>query len=1492
MIKINKKILSVFLTIILMTTMITPAFANEVNIKIPTDKEIEQSGTKEENKETKEIKEKIKQEDEKIEEISDTKEKDKEINESKQEDQIEEENKKTEENDMKEENKEANEVKEKEKIKQEDGKIEEINDTKGENKETKEVKGEEKIKQEDEKIEEINEITEEKIIDEEVELKEEKQIKEILIETENSNIKEGEKINLQAKDQDGIIILKEKIIWQSLNEDISKVNKEGVVTGLKEGRSKILVKLKADETVKKQIEINVESNKQKPLELVSTSPKYIKGDKNTDEYIEMGVNTDAEISLTFNQPVEFNKDYKDKKKVLVFQGSKKGTCKPYPDFMANFMLGTHNIEFSNETPETVIIKLRDKKGPIELKQNYFYKVNISSKVIKAKNSDELYKGTSIEFATFPEVKPEKVQIKSAPTRINVGKSEKLEAVVKNVNGEIDYKVNWETSDENIALVEDGVLIAKNPGRILLKAVADGTDIYAKQEIEIRENFSKQLIPKWTYKIDSDAYSGHPILSSDGSIYSVLYLNDKYTILALNLDGTKKDFNNLNVTAPISIGKVSGIEYIFAANKDKLMSLNPHYGNIEWKVNLKSDIRTTPVINKYGNIIVGCENNRAYGISGESKQIVWEFDTEEKLNYTPTLDEDGNIYIVSGDSILKIDGKDGSLLWKFENPEATKNFNGQVTIGYNNTVYIQDENTIYSINTDKNKTNWSKNFKKVNSFKSIVEEDGVYFNVSEKEDDMLTLHKFSHKDGSVIQKYPYKSDYGISIQDGNLYTNKAIYDENRNPIAYYDDYRYNLPWFQYSDFCLGKDGTIYRLMISEGDVIGLEAVTLYDTSNSHPCDIKLSKENLNIYTNSQYRTNPQVIDENEAILPRVEIEWSSNNKDIASVTKDGVIQTYDKIGETIITVKVKGTDIMKTISVEVKEMPTPEKLNFVKYKGLNTNIKDQEIIKGKITEYTGQGFDRISVFVQDKDGNFIPKQNIQWEVVGDEGILEIYYDHGGNIGGDVYYGANITAKKAGTAVLRATLKVGEKELKCETNIEILPNPYDIKWSVLVEGDWDNKDAYHTMTEDKIFYVNQQKLFAINKKGEKLWESKVGVDYGVQIEKPIVGKDGYLYLYSVDATSVFKINTDNGEVVWKIREGNDPIKELKTTKNKVYALTDEGKLYCIDDNGQIVWEKEFPNNGGILISKDEKVYISQNKEIKEINKNKIETIYTDKDGKLYLEDIDNGNNLIAQKSKNNKYSILSINKDGNKNWEYKGEDDKGLNYKVALSCDKQGNVIAVDYNDKEDKNVYFINKDKTKINIVPIKDDPVRIGVCKPLIAEDGQIYISLANIHIFDMNSQEEKYTVEFKGGFTKTCWARTLTVDKDGTMYLAAGEKGIIASKGKIVTPDKFQIDVQGLNKIKLDSLTDIKIDITDTTDDDTSKDIKVKMYLNEKNDENNKQLIYTTFKDKISKRETKSYNCSIKIPRNGQYEMKVELYKIKDNKETLIHEFNKEIEL
>lgn len=118
---------------------------------------------------------------------------------------------------------------------------------------------------------------------------------------------------------------------------------------------------------------------------------------------------------------------------------------------------------------------------------------------------------------------------------------------------------------------------------------------------------------------------------------------------------------------------------------------------------------------------------------------------------------------------------------------------------------------------------------------------------------------------------------------------------------------------------------------------------------------------------------------------------------------------------------------------------------------------------------------------------------------------------------------------------------------------------------------DQDLFETPAafQNGIIYASSRNgaLYAINQKGEILWRYRTGSSF---ITPPVISR-GFIYFST--PSQVFCLD-ERGELRWKARLAGFVKEKLLAFEDRVFGVTNEGSLFCLDaKEGKIVWKENF-------------------------------------------------------------------------------------------------------------------------------------------------------------------------------------------------------------------------------------------------------------------------------------------------------------------------------
>lgn len=266
-------------------------------------------------------------------------------------------------------------------------------------------------------------------------------------------------------------------------------------------------------------------------------------------------------------------------------------------------------------------------------------------------------------------------------------------------GEPVYSEEWNVNKgitSSPAIDKNGTIYFVSMSNFLFALKSDGTE-------------------KWRYPVHNFVNTWlAPVIGSDGTIYvgSESYPPGKTTkqeiggnFYALNPDGTLKWKYESGAAGFGNYAAIGADGTIYAAGGDwdeqvntfasKVFAFNPD-GSVRWKFKPDSVIEGSPTITDDGTIYVGTKNGKFYALNPDGTQK-WIFQTGGGISATAALGKNGTIYIGSWDGNFYALSPGGKELWRFDvkkgrDPKIFESYPGKETIS--SSAAISADGTIY------------------------------------------------------------------------------------------------------------------------------------------------------------------------------------------------------------------------------------------------------------------------------------------------------------------------------------------------------------------------------------------------------------------------------------------------------------------------------------------------------------------------------------------------------------------------------------------------------------------------------------------------------------------------------------------------------------------------------------------------------------------------------------------------------------------------------
>ncbi len=176
---------------------------------------------------------------------------------------------------------------------------------------------------------------------------------------------------------------------------------------------------------------------------------------------------------------------------------------------------------------------------------------------------------------------------------------------------------------------------------------------------------------------------------------------------------------------------------------------------------------------------------------------------------------------------------------------------------------------------------------------------------------------------------------------------------------------------------------------------------------------------------------------------------------------------------------------------------------------------------------------------------------------------------------------------------------------------------------------------------IFSFTSSYAYALNETtGKILWRTAIYDSFYKSVGKNALGKHYYLAAENL----LIALEKNTGKIVWTTEIGKEDVSErLITCHNKVYMGTRKGVVYCIDENGRILWKKTLEDHvvtdlacgGGMLY-----VNLEWSKNLYALNTETGDLVWKSS-GDDYLSKVAFKNNLVLVREGDDKLIALSSN-----------------------------------------------------------------------------------------------------------------------------------------------------------------------------------------------------------------------------------------------------------
>ncbi|MCD6327376.1 PQQ-binding-like beta-propeller repeat protein [bacterium] len=213
-----------------------------------------------------------------------------------------------------------------------------------------------------------------------------------------------------------------------------------------------------------------------------------------------------------------------------------------------------------------------------------------------------------------------------------------------------------------------------------------------------DNYLYSMTPvgelRWRFETGSWITSS-PAIWFDGTVF---FGSDDHMLYAVRHDGNPRwsyDTGAVITSSPV-VGPNATV--YLGTYDNRILAINSD-GTLKWRVYTDHTVHSSPALSDDGVLYVGSYDHKLYAIDAEAGTVNWTFETNSRIYTSPAIDGDGNIIFGSHDGNLYCLGKDGSLLWRFHDPQRTSAgyfIHSSPAIGPDGSVYFGSEEKFYAL----------------------------------------------------------------------------------------------------------------------------------------------------------------------------------------------------------------------------------------------------------------------------------------------------------------------------------------------------------------------------------------------------------------------------------------------------------------------------------------------------------------------------------------------------------------------------------------------------------------------------------------------------------------------------------------------------------------------------------------------------------------------------------------------------------------------------
>lgn len=260
-------------------------------------------------------------------------------------------------------------------------------------------------------------------------------------------------------------------------------------------------------------------------------------------------------------------------------------------------------------------------------------------------------------------------------------------------GDPVYDAKWKRYSAILsspAIASDGTVYIISPDDNFY-AVKDGKEVW-------RFPLKWNAIDFWasaTIASDGTIYVGSARVESGSGLVSGFF--------AINPDGTEKWHYEISagVTSAPAIAK-DGTIYVngnIMKNSDGASTTEGYVfaftpsGTLKWKFKTQDWIETSPSIAEDGTIYTGSKEGKIYALNPDGTKK-WDYQTGDGIGGTPAIGKDGTIYIGSWDGNMYALKPDGTVKWKYAVDPGFETIGSSASVGGDGTIYFGSSRGIF------------------------------------------------------------------------------------------------------------------------------------------------------------------------------------------------------------------------------------------------------------------------------------------------------------------------------------------------------------------------------------------------------------------------------------------------------------------------------------------------------------------------------------------------------------------------------------------------------------------------------------------------------------------------------------------------------------------------------------------------------------------------------------------------------------------------------